>query len=152
MELPKLIKLSASMKYFLDAAERFPLDIKPNKDIHPEKYAHCYLILFCPFTDEKQLVINGSNVSKLNEENMLEIINQNKQIFEPISDLIDNYVHQIHQERNTYQFDNHSVENSDFAVEASNMQVHNSTDCSGGPQQIASVQVDDDDLRKQYVR
>ena len=28
------------------------------------------------------------------------------------------------------------------------MQVHNSIDCSGGPQQIASVQVDDDDLRK----
>ena len=28
------------------------------------------------------------------------------------------------------------------------MQVHNSTDCSGSPQQIASVQVDDDDLRK----
>ena len=82
MEVPKLIKLSASMKYFLDATERFPLDIKPNKDIRPEKYAHCLLILFCPFTDEEQLVINGSNVSKLNEENVLEIINQNKQIFQ----------------------------------------------------------------------
>ena len=79
---------------------------------------------------------------------MLEIVNQNKQIFEPNSDFIDNYVNQIHQERNKYQDDNHSVENIDFAVEASNMQVHNSTDCSGGPQQIASVQVDDDDLRK----
>ena len=106
------------------------------------------LIFFCPFTDEKQLVINGSNVSKLNEENVLEIINQNKKIFETISDLIDNYVQQIHQERNTYQYDNHSVENIDFAVEASNMHVHNSTDCSGGPQQIESVQADDDDLRK----
>ena len=28
------------------------------------------------------------------------------------------------------------------------MEVHNSIDCSEGPQQIASVQVDDDDLRK----
>ena len=28
------------------------------------------------------------------------------------------------------------------------MQVHNSTDCSGGSQQIASVQIDEDDLRK----
>ena len=79
---------------------------------------------------------------------MLEIIYQNKQIFEPNSDLIDNYIHQIHQERNTYQDDNHSVENIDFAVEASNMQVHNGIDCSGGPQQIVSVQVDDHDLRK----
>ena len=79
---------------------------------------------------------------------MLEIINQNEQIFEPNLDLIDNYVHQIHRERNTYQDDNHSVENIDFAVEASNMQVHNSVDCIGGTQQIALVQVDDDDLMK----
>ena len=97
------------------------------------------LILFHLFTDEKQLVINHSYVSKLNEENVLEIIN---------SDLIDNYVHQIHQEQKTYQDDNHSVENIDFAVEASNIQVHNNIDCSGGPQQIASVEADDDDLRK----
>ena len=82
------------------------------------------LILFYSFTDEKQLVINGSCVSKVNEENVLEIINQNKQIFEPNSDLIDNYVHQIHQERNTYQDDNNSPENIDFAIEASNLQVH----------------------------
>ena len=82
------------------------------------------LILFYSFTDEKQLVINGSCVSKVNEENVLEIINQNKQIFEPNSDLIDNYAHQIHQERNTYQDDNNSPENIDFAIEASNLQVH----------------------------
>ena len=79
---------------------------------------------------------------------MLEIINQNIQIFEPNSDLIYNYLHQIHQERNTYQDGNHSVQNIDFAVEASNMQAYNSIDCSGGQQHIASVQVDDDDLRK----
>ena len=79
---------------------------------------------------------------------MLEIINQNIQIFEPNSDLIYNYLHQIHQERNTYQDGNHSVQNIDFAVEASNMQANNSIDCSGGQQKIASVQVDDDDLRK----
>ena len=55
-------------------------------------------------------------------------------IFEPNSDLIDNYFHQIHLERNAYQDNNHSVENIEFAVEASNMQVHNSIDCSGGTQ------------------
>ena len=52
---------------------------------------------------------------------MLEIINQYKQIFVPNSDLIENYVHQIHQERNTYQDDNHYVENFNFAVKAGNM-------------------------------
>ena len=60
------------------------------------------------------------------------LLTKKKQIFEPNSDLIDNYAHQIHQGRNTYQDDNHSVENIDLAVEASNMQVHNSTDYSGG--------------------
>ena len=79
---------------------------------------------------------------------MLEMINQNKQIFEPNSDIIDNYVHQIHQERNAYQDDNNSVENIYFAVKARNIQLHNSTDCSGDSHQFASVHVDDDDLRK----
>ena len=149
MGFPKLIKLSASWEILSRRNRKIVLRYhKPNKKIHPEKYAHCLLILFYPFTDEKQLVINVSYVSKLNEENVLEIINQNKQIFGPNSDLIDNYVHQIHQERNKYQDDNHPVQNIDFAIEASNMQVHNSIDCSGGPQQIASVHVDDDDLRK----
>ena len=42
----------------------------------------------------------------------------------------------------------HSVEKIDFVVDASNIQVQNSIDCSGGPQQIATVQVNDDDLQK----
>ena len=103
MEFPKLIKFSASGK----------IPFRRNRKIvlryHPEKYAHCLLVLFCPFTDKKQLLINGCFVSKLNEENVLEITNQNKQIFAPNSDLIHNYVHQIHQERKKYQGDNHSV-------------------------------------------
>ena len=83
MELPKLIKSSDSV-YTLSRRNRGIVlkYYKPNKEIHPEKYAHFLLILFYPFTDEKQLVINGSNVSKLNEKNVLEIINQNKQIFQ----------------------------------------------------------------------
>ena len=83
MELPKLIKSSDSV-YTLSRRNRGIVlkYYKPNKEIHPEKHAHFLLILFYPFTDEKQLVINGSNVSKLNEKNVLEIINQNKQIFQ----------------------------------------------------------------------
>ena len=149
MEFPKLIKFSATGEILSRRNRKIVLRYqKPNKEIHPEKSAHCLLILLYPFTDEKKLVINGSYVSKLNEENLLETINQNKQIFEPNLDLIETYIHQIHHERNTYQDDNHSVENIDFAVEASNTQVHNSIGCSGDPQQIASVQADDNDLRK----
>ena len=117
MELPKLIKLSTSTEMLYRHNRKIVLRYhKPNKEIHPEKYTHYLLTLVYPFTDKKQLVINESYIYKLNEENVLEIINKNKQIFEPNSDLIDNYVHQIHQERNTYKDDNHSVANIDFVV------------------------------------
>ena len=87
VELPNLIKFSASGEILPRRNRRIVLRYqKPNKEIHPEKYAHRLMILFYPFTDEKQLVINESRLSKLNEENALEIINQNKQIFEPNSD------------------------------------------------------------------
>ena len=103
IEFPKLIKLSAWGEILSRRNRKIVLRYhKPNKEIHPEKYVHFLLILFYPFTDEKQLGINESYVSKLNEENVWEIINQNKQTFEQNSDLIDNYVHQIHQERKTY--------------------------------------------------
>ena len=70
MELPKLIKLSASGEILSRRNRKIDLRYhKPDKEIHPEKYEHCLLILFDPFTDEKQLVINGSYFSKLNEGN-----------------------------------------------------------------------------------
>ena len=70
MELPKLIKLSASGEILSRRNRKIDLRYhKPDKEIQPEKYAHCLLILFDPFTDEKQLVINGSYFSKLNEGN-----------------------------------------------------------------------------------
>ena len=83
MKLLKLIKSSDSGETLSRRNRGIVLKYyKPNEEIHPEKYANLLLILFYPFTDEKQLVINGSNVSKLNKENVLEIINQNKQIFQ----------------------------------------------------------------------
>ena len=67
MELSKLIKLSASGEILSRRKRKIALRYhKPNKDTHPEKYAHCLLIIFYPFTDEKQLVMKGSYVSKLN--------------------------------------------------------------------------------------
>ena len=70
MELPKLIKLAASGEILSRRNRKIVLRYhKPDKEIQPEKYAHCLSILFDPFTDEKQLVINGSYFSKLNEGN-----------------------------------------------------------------------------------
>ena len=91
MELPKSIKLSSSGEILFRRNRKIALRYhKPNKEMHREKYAHCLLILIYPFTDEKQLVTNGIYVSKLNEENVSETINQNKSIFEPNLDLIGN--------------------------------------------------------------
>ena len=149
MKLPKLIKLPASGERLSSRTTKIVVRYhKANIEINLEKYARYLVVLFYPFKDQKQLVINRSYVFKLNEENMLEIVNQNKQIFEPNSDLINKYIHQVHQERNRHQNDNDSVENVDFAVEGSNMQVHNIIDCIEGPQQIALVQADDNDLQK----
>ena len=57
MKFPKLIKLSGSGEILFNRKIVLRYH-NPNKEIHPEKYAHCLLILFYPFTDGKQLVIN----------------------------------------------------------------------------------------------
>ena len=79
MKIPKLINLTALVELVSRRNRNIVLRYhKPNKEIHPEKCAYCLLILSYPFTDEKQLVVNRSHVSKLNEENVLQIINPNK--------------------------------------------------------------------------
>ena len=47
MELPKLVKLSASGEMRSRCNRKIVLAYHtPNKDTNPEKYAHCLLILF----------------------------------------------------------------------------------------------------------
>ena len=54
MELPKLPKLLASGETLSRRNRKIVLRYhKPNKEIHPKKYAYCLLILSYPFTDEK---------------------------------------------------------------------------------------------------
>ena len=61
MQLPKLIKLSTSREILSRSNRKMFLRYhKPNKEICSENYAHCLLILFYPFTDEKELTVNGS--------------------------------------------------------------------------------------------
>ena len=38
-------------------------------------------------------MVDRSYATKLSEENVLEVVNQNKENFEPNGDLIDSYVH-----------------------------------------------------------
>ena len=62
----------------------------PDRDKYPEKYAHL-LFLYLPFRNEDDLKSSksGTYIEKLNEPGVLDIINANKQMFEPFSDLVD---------------------------------------------------------------
>ena len=53
-KFPKFIKLPASGQTLSGCNIKIVLIYHTlNTEIHPEKYAHCLLILFYPFTDEK---------------------------------------------------------------------------------------------------
>ena len=67
---------------------------KPNRVMLLEKYSHCLLIFLDPFANENDLMLHGCYAAKLSEENLLEIVNQNKQKFEPNSNLIGIYLQQ----------------------------------------------------------
>ena len=62
---------------------------KPNKHLHPEKFAYHLLLLFYPFLKENDLFSSDQTYSgKLLDPNVCAIVNENKQIFEPNSELI----------------------------------------------------------------
>ena len=51
----------------------------PNKHKFPEKYAHHMLMLFYPFrSEESDLKEAGSYVAKLNNDDVITIVNRNK--------------------------------------------------------------------------
>ena len=63
----------------------------PNPVTHAEAYAHHLLMLFFPFRNESDLIseVDNSYTSKLNEPDILSIVNSNKQLFEPFGDVVD---------------------------------------------------------------
>ena len=100
MQFPKSIKLQTSGALLSRRSRNVVLRYhEPNSNIHPEKYSHSLLILFYSFTNENGLMLDRSYAAKSSEENVLEIINQNKLTFEPKYGLIDSYVHQLHQQK-----------------------------------------------------
>ena len=62
----------------------------PNKFKDPKGYAHHLLFMFYPFRDERELTVGqpSSYSSKLNEPGVVEVINNNKSLVEPYSDLV----------------------------------------------------------------
>ena len=74
--------------------------------------------------------------SKFSEANVLENVSYNEQTFEPNGDLIDSYVHQLHQKERHLFLEHHTSDNIDFDVETDNVQINNNIDCNGISQQI----------------
>ena len=145
MQLPKSIKLQMSGAVLSRRSRNVALRYnKPKKNIQPEKYSHSLLILFYHL---QMKTLHGSYAAKLNEENVLEIANQNKKKFESNGDLIGSYVHKIYLEERHMFRDDYSLDNMDFDLETDNVQINNKIDCNGILQQIASLQVDDNDFR-----
>ena len=69
---------------------------KPNRQLYPEKFAYRVLLLFYPFINESDLFSkDGTYSSKLLEPVVSATVNQNRQIFEPNSELIDSLLLQI---------------------------------------------------------
>ena len=63
----------------------------PNRHKKPEQYAHHLLFLFFPFRNESESCCtpSGTYMEKLNEPQVLTVVNENKQKFEPFADLVD---------------------------------------------------------------
>ena len=90
----------------------------------PEGYAHYLLFMFYPFRDEFELKVGqpSSYSSKLSEPGVLEIVNNNKSLVEPYSDLVNaaflNYRAEITSSWDTFsQQENEDVENELCEIE-----------------------------------
>ena len=58
---------------------------------HPEGYAHYHLFMYYPLRNEAELFgkESGAYTEKLSEPGIIDIVNQNKQIFQPYTDLVE---------------------------------------------------------------
>ena len=83
-ELPKLVPLmNSEEKLKFRKVPNVLRYFTPNKHKFPERYAHHMLMLFYPFRlQEGGLKDYGSYVSMLLNDNVLEIVNRNKEIFD----------------------------------------------------------------------
>ena len=67
----------------------------PNKHTKPEEYAHHILFMYYPFRDENDLKSNNSYVEKLNQPNVLEVINLNRMKVEPYATLVEDALERL---------------------------------------------------------
>lgn len=69
---------------------------KSNRYLYPEKFSYDLLLLFYPFVNESDLFLKGRTYSgKMQETIVCATINENEQILEPHSELIDTLLSEI---------------------------------------------------------
>ena len=72
MQLPKSIKLQTSCAVLSRRSRKVALKYhKPNRNIDLEKYSHSLVILFYPFTNENDLMLDESFAAKVSKANVL---------------------------------------------------------------------------------
>ena len=112
---------------------------KPNRQLYPEKFAYHVLLLFYPFINESDLFSkDGTYSSKLLEPVVSATVNQNRQIFESNSELIDSLLleiskqdHEEHLYDDRKEHDNQEIQNSEQeSLSGSVGQFHRQTDIS----------------------
>ena len=84
---------------------------KSNRQMYPEKFAYHVLLLFYPFINESNLFSkDGTYSSKLLESVVSATVNQNRQICEPNSELIDSLLLEISkQDQEEHLYDDRQV-------------------------------------------
>ena len=112
---------------------------KPNRQLYPEKFPYHVLLLFYPYINESDLFSkDGTYSRKLLEPVVLATVNQNRQIFEPNSELIDSLLLEISKQRqeehmhdDRQEHDNQEIESSEHESSSGSIgQSHRQPDIS----------------------
>ena len=94
---------------------------EPNRNKHPEEFAHHLLMLYMPFRNEDELLSeNNSYIEKLNEPGVLNIINRNRLLIHPYSDLVDEALVRFRNDMTINLNDFEQQENDETATEFAN--------------------------------
>ena len=108
IELPKKIVLEKSREVMTRRNQRLVLPYyKPNRNLHSGKFAYHLLLLFYPFAKKEDLFPKSwTYLGKLLDPMVCATVNENKQVFEPNSGLVDTLLAEIstpEQEKHFYQ-------------------------------------------------
>ena len=128
----------------------------PSKEKKPEHYAHHLLFMFYPFRNEEELKAtpSGTYTEKLSSPEIVEVVNRNRAILEPLADAVDEAMYNFH--TNARGFDIYGEqENDEVREEEKNYASEEETDneentenvySGGAPAQTIEPLISDDEL------